>query len=248
MTESKTTLKKILFAFLAIGMMTACSNEEPKAADAEDSTMEPSEETTEVIIEEYDWIILEDGFGSDGEDKVSLTETKPAEEGEAAATVMEPISHDEFAERISPVVYIEPAPIEVEITETIIPVLETETVTAYNSKGKEKGRIEVVHNSQSGEIVSVSYTHKGHKDEYGAQPGMSAKEVKKLRKDMKHMMHRGKYYLYSDVSNVMYVLDAKDNMGNEITEMEMDEYVVQAIVWKDKKHHTDMAEVTFLSE
>lgn len=232
-------------ALLAIVVVTACSSPEPKAEEVEEQTEEVVEE---VIIEEVEWIIVEDGFGTDGAEKVTLTAAKEEQPEEAAMIEMEPITHDELAERIEPLIYIEPAMIEIEVSEMVIPINETETLTAYNSKGKEKGSIQVIHDLQTGEVVSVSYTHKDHVDEYEVSPGMSAKDVKKIRKDMKHMMHRGEYFLYSDVSNIMYVLDVKDNMGDEYTEMELDQFEVDAIVWKDKKHHKDLEEINFIEE
>jgi len=235
--------EKLLLAALAIVMVTACSSPEPKAE--EEQTEEIVEE---VISDEIEWIIVEDGFGVDGPQKVTLTAPKEEQPEDAAMIETEPITHDELAERIEPLDFMEPAMIEIEVTEMIIPIYETETLTAYNSKGKEKGSIQVIHDLQTGEVVSVSYTHKDHVDEYDVSPGMSAKDVKKVRKDMKHMMHRGEYFLYSDVSNIMYVLDVKDNMGDEYTEMELDQFEVDAIVWKDKKHHKDLEEINFIEE
>jgi hypothetical protein len=53
------------------------------------------------------------------------------------------------------------------------------------------------------------------------QAGMSGKEVKKLRKELKHMVKNGQIFLYDDQSNIMYLLDAKDQ-GNEVTEEQID--------------------------
>ncbi len=198
--------EKILLALFAIGIMTACSSPEPEVEEEETEVV-----VEEVVVEEVEWIILEDGFGTDGTEKVSLTAPKEEQPEEAAEPEMEPITHDEFAARIQPLEYMEPSMIEIEVTEAIIPINETETLTAYNSKGKEKGSIQVIHDSQTGELVSVMYSH----------------------------------FLYSDVSNIMYVLDVKDNMGDEYTEVELDQFEVDAIVWKDKKHHKDLEEITF---
>ena len=51
---------------------------------------------------------------------------------------------------------------------------------------------------------------------------MSGKEVKKLRKELKHMVKNGQIFLYDDQSNIMYLLDAKDQKGNEVTEEQID--------------------------
>lgn len=137
---------------------------------------------------------------------------------------------------------------EITITETIIPLGETETVVSYSGKGKVKDTLQVVTNAE-GEVQHIVFAHKHHKDEYDVAVGMSAKDVKHLRKDMKHMEKHGKVFLYSETSNVMYVLTATNESGDRYSESnvadndkllaaEVDEMTVQAIVWKDKKHHS----------
>ena len=66
---------------------------------------------------------------------------------------------------------------------------------------------------------------------------MSGKDVKKLRREMKHMLKHGKVFLYDDQSNVMYLMDAKDYAGDEVAVAEVENMEVSAIIWKDKKHH-----------
>ncbi|MCM5663432.1 hypothetical protein [Galbibacter mesophilus] len=123
---------------------------------------------------------------------------------------------------------------EITITEAIIPIDETQTLTSYTKKGKVKDSLQVISDGE-GNIEQIIFTHKHHKDIYDVQAGMSAKEVKKLRKELKHMIKHGKVFLYDDTSNIMYLMDAKDADGNEITEGEIDSMSVQAIIWKDKK-------------
>ncbi len=243
--------KSIFGACAAVVFLSACSSNEPKEeVVVEEVVAEPVEEEVHEA-----WVVHETGFGD-----VSLHNDEPApepvesEEASAEASEVEPmetkttpapISHDEFKERIKPATYIAGEPLEVEIALATVPISETETITAYNSHGKEKGTIEVVHDSRTGEIVSVAYTHKGHRDQYDISPGMSAKDVKHIRKDLKHMKHRGEHFLYSDVSNIMYVLDVSDNKGHEMTEIDFEQVEVDAIVWKDKKHHNDIEILDF---
>ena len=66
---------------------------------------------------------------------------------------------------------------------------------------------------------------------------MTGKEVKKLRKEMKHMVKKGQVFLYDDQSNIMYLMDAQNMVGDEITAADVETMEVQSIVWKDKKHH-----------
>jgi hypothetical protein len=241
MKRSDKPLFGILWVLSFVAILASCSSPEKKEETTRVEDEEVIEEAEKAIAEEdfQHWQIHEDGYG-----EVRLRAEKEVDEQGKKMKKMEPITHEELKEKMEPhyVAY----HTEVEITESIIPVMETETLTAYNKKGKEKGTIQVVHDSQTGEVISVAYRHNNHTDEYDVTTGMTAKEVKKLRKEMKHMKHRGEYFLYSDVSNIMYILDVKDSEGQEYTEAEMDEMVVQAIVWKDKKHHDDMISVEFL--
>jgi hypothetical protein len=242
MRIEKIKIVQLAIVSFCVAFLVGCGTSEDKKEVEKSTTSDEAVE--EVVIENFEIVVLEDGFSHSDHGKVSLH----TEDSEDEMTPVRPITHDEFIGRVKPMPHIEPIPTEIEITESIIPLSETETLSAYNSKGKEKGRIEVIHDSQTGEIVSVTYAHKHHKDQYDVQTGMTVKDVKKLRKKMKHMMHRGDHYLYSDESHIMYILDIKDDIGNELTDVEFDDVVVQAIVWKDKKHHTDMVDVAVLSE
>ncbi len=51
---------------------------------------------------------------------------------------------------------------------------------------------------------------------------------------MKHMVHKGQVFFYSDDSNTMYLLDTKTADGKEVVEADVDESFVSTIVWKDK--------------
>ena len=63
------------------------------------------------------------------------------------------------------------------------------------------------------------------------------RKVKQLRKELKHMEHHGKIFLYDENSNLMYLMDAKDFEGDEIKVEDVESMEVEAIIWKDKKHH-----------
>jgi hypothetical protein len=130
------------------------------------------------------------------------------------------------------------APVEeITVTEAIIPLDEEQTLVSYSKKGKAEDTLQVI-SSGDGEIQQIVFSKKHHKDVYDVENGMSAKEVKKLRKEMKHMVKHGKVFLYNDDSNVLYLLDAVDTEGNEVLEAEVDTMNVQAIIWQDKKHHS----------
>ena len=72
---------------------------------------------------------------------------------------------------------------------------------------------------------------------YDVKAGMSGKEVKRLRREIKHMIKKGQVFLYDDQSNIMYLMDAKNMAGDEITAVDVESMDVQAVIWKDKKHH-----------
>ncbi len=125
----------------------------------------------------------------------------------------------------------------VEVTEAIIPLEETQTVVSYAKKDKNDAAIQVVTNLQTGEIEQITFVDKKHQDIYDVQAGMSGKEVRKLRREMKHMIKKGQVFLYDDQSNIMYLMDAQNMVGDEITVADVENMEVQSIIWKDKKHH-----------
>ena len=126
----------------------------------------------------------------------------------------------------------------VKVTTAAVPLDETQTVTSYSKKGKEKDAFQVV-TSSDGSVDQIVFADKRHKDVYNVQVGMTGKEVKKIRKDMKHVVKKGKVFLYNDDSNIMYLMKAEDEMGNEIDTSRIDNMQVQAIVWKDKRHRNE---------
>lgn len=225
-----------LSVFTLVLYIAACSQAE-KRETAEENIAAVEEEGPN--LEDEPWVIHEHQINH-----VPLTsraETAPSiqeNEAEEAESMDEPYEiytvemvEEEFLE-------VEYEPIEtINVTEMIIPLSETQTVTSYSKKGKAKGDTLQVISSGDGEIEQIIFTHKKHKDTYDVRAGMSGKEVKKLRKELKHMVKHGQVFLYDDASNIMYLMDVQDAMGNEVTYAEIDTMDVQAIIWKDKKHH-----------
>lgn len=123
------------------------------------------------------------------------------------------------------------------VEEAIVPLEETQTIVAYNKKNEEEATLQIISVPGSEEIQQIIFTDKKHKDVYDVQAGMSGKEVKKLRKELKHMEHKGDHYLYDDQSNIMYLMHAENGYGDEINGVEIDQMEVAAIIWKDKTHH-----------
>ncbi len=125
----------------------------------------------------------------------------------------------------------------IDVEEVIVPVEETQTVVSYNKKGEAEAAFQVIHDPETHEIRQIVFMDKNHRDIYDVQAGMSGEEVKKLRKELKHMEHHGKIFLYDENSNLMYLMDAKDFEGDEIKVEDVESMEVEAIIWKDKKHH-----------
>jgi hypothetical protein len=125
----------------------------------------------------------------------------------------------------------------VEVTEVAIPIEETQTIVSYGKKGQPQAAFQVVSSGPDNEVEQIIFTDKKHTDVYDVQAGMSGKEVKRLRKEMKHMVKKGQVFLYDDESNIMYLMDAQDMAGDEVTAADVESMDVQAVIWKDKKHH-----------
>lgn len=118
----------------------------------------------------------------------------------------------------------------------IIPLDETQTLVSYGKKGDAQATLQVV-TDPDGNIESIAFTDKKHNDVYDVNTGMTAKEVKKLRKEMKHMVKKGQVFLYNDESNVMYLMSTQNNLtGEEITDEDIETMEISSIVWKDKNH------------
>ena len=132
--------------------------------------------------------------------------------------------------------------IEEDVTIDIIQIKETQTVFSINKKGKDEGTVQVISCPGSDEIEQVIFMKGKHKDVYNVEAGMSGKEVRKLRRELKHMVKRGQVFLYTESSNIMYLMDDKIledgvTIAEDITIEEVEELNVEAIIWKDKKHH-----------
>lgn len=197
---------------------------------------------------------LDDAASSEAEKDESEMEAQASEmeaeaEAELDAEVEEEMAEAEYEEEyeIAQAEAIDEALLEaeyiekttIEVTQAIVPLDETQTVIAYNKKGEAISGIQVV-TTPDGEVEQVIFQDKKHKDVYDISTGMSGKEAKKLRKELKHMEHKGKVFLYDESSNIMYLTDIQNMAGDEITEVDIENSEVTAIIWKDKKHHKKM--------
>ncbi|WP_339868517.1 hypothetical protein [uncultured Algoriphagus sp.] len=202
----------------------------------------PSEKTEEIVLEEEPEVVLVEDFvlviDEHKLDKTPITNhpsaapaAKPAAEPDNTSYEVLP-AVDFQKEMLTSYDLVEVPVIQSEIA---IPLDETQTVMAYNKKGKSKGAVQVVSNSD-GEVDHILFEDKNHKDIYDVQAGMSAKEVKKLRKEMKHMVKNGQVFYYTDDSNIMYLLDTEVPEEGAVVEADIEESVVSAVIWKNKNH------------
>lgn len=249
----KSITKKVMTIIFSFALLS-CSNEQAKLPESELEVIVLDEV---VEVDEVDvWLIDEHQINSiavtsKAKDSVEAEkESKSREKKNAVKEVAEESSEELAADteelyEIASLEAIEAQLAEeeyearqiVEVTETIIPLEETQTVVSYNKKGNELASFQVISNPDNNEIEQIIFTDKKHKDVYDVQAGMSGKEVKRLRKELKHMKKKGQVFYYDDTSNIMYLMTATDRAGDEYTEGDIETMEVQAIIWKDKRHH-----------
>ncbi|WP_020533074.1 hypothetical protein [Flexithrix dorotheae] len=245
-----------ILAFFVFGSILFSSCNSAKESSTKEME-EPAEEIVDVVVEEDIWIIEEHHYDQIPLSAEAKMETPAMEESASDETVVEeagvesPLGNTEAEEQMTSGIEMETMKAleanlmekdfemleTVEVTEMAIPLEETQTVVAYGKKGETQATIQVITNLQTNEIEQIIFADDKHQDIYNVKAGMSGKEVKKLRKEIKHMVHKGQVFLYDDQSNVMYLMSASDMEGNEITEAELETMEVQSIIWKDKKHH-----------
>jgi len=239
----KTRLQIQVLMFLLIIIAVACDQKSKNEAGQE----EPSDV---LVVEEVDvWIIDEHQINDVPLTSKAEKAKEAAKEEQETEEVEEEIEAEEVIEEEAYEIYtmeainatLEEQAYEaseiVEVTEAVIPIDETQTVVAYNKKGKPEAAFQVVSSGPDNEVEQIIFTDKKHTDVYDVKAGLSGKEVKRLRREMKHMVKKGQVFLYDDQSNIMYLMDAKNMAGDEITAADVESMDVQAVIWKDKKHH-----------
>jgi len=233
-------MKKVLFAVMFVGitsaLLTSCKDNKKQEVIEEIVVVE--EVVPEVQLNTV-WVIgehkINDVALTSKADLKAKEQKEEAAEVEAVEEAYEIATVEAVAEDLAILDY--EAHQVAEVEEAIIPLDETQTLTSYSKKGKEKAELQVISSGPDNEVQQIIFTHKHHKDVYDVSVGMSGKDVKKLRREMKHMLKHGKVFLYDDSSNVMYMMDAKDYAGDEVVVADVENMEVSAIIWKDKKHH-----------
>ena len=118
------------------------------------------------------------------------------------------------------------------------------TITSYSKNETEVMKV-VSDPTNPNDIDYIVFTdqkkNKGITDVYGISAGMTAKEARHLRKDLNHFVKKGKVFLYSEDSNILYEMDGITTDGQEVTQEHVDNMNISAIIWKDKKDNAHVA-------
>ena len=217
--------------FGALALITSCK-EDKKETPSEEKVVVEEQPMADVTSIDADVILVNEHHF----DKVPITShgRKIIEGGEVSLDDEPKDVKVHTAEQMHTVlIENEYEPQELEVTQAVITLDETETFVAYNKKDEEIGMLQVVTDA-NGEISKIAFADKNHRDTYDVQNGMTAKEAKQLRRRLKHVKRKTDHYLYDDQSNIMYLLDIQDDMGNEITAAEIDKAEIRAIIWEKK--------------
>ena len=110
----------------------------------------------------------------------------------------------------------------------------TKTVTSYGKNGKEV--MKVVSNPTNPDVIDyIVFTDKDNNtDVYGVNVGLTGKEARHLRKDLKHFERNGKVFLYNEESSILYETDCRTSDGKVITDNDIDNARITSVIWKDK--------------
>jgi len=200
------------------------------AIPAKSSTEIKEEETEEAEEIELDEEIVEGA-------EIAVIEEEEIVEEEIEEEEYEILASEDVHEAL----LAECAPVEEEVVVSSVILDETQSIKSFKKNGKEAGEIQVI-STPDGVVEQIIFTGGKHQDVYDVQTGLTGKEVRKLRKEMKHVVKKGQVFLYSESSNVMYLMDdtvksVDGKINEEITIDDVNEMNVQAIIWKDKKGH-----------
>ena len=72
-------------------------------------------------------------------------------------------------------------------------------------------------------------------DIYNITTGMTVKEARNLRHDLKHFVKRGRVFLASDDSNILYELAGEITDEKVVAKEYIDDMRIKHIIWRDKK-------------
>ena len=110
-----------------------------------------------------------------------------------------------------------------------------DTLTIYSVKKKDVEAFQIISDPNDPDAVQqVIISDKKGVDMYNVQNGMTVKEVKKIRGQMKHVVKHGKVILYTDDSNIEYTATLKDGQGDSVSESDIDDLQIDGIVWESK--------------
>lgn len=229
---------------VAILATVSCGNETAEKTEEVEIETIPAEAPVveEVTVVEMDLIMVhEDGFSH--QHAAEIAEAKKHEghdhgdDGHAKPQKVKLTNNGAAAKTADITSYMQSrsfTPVKVEDTEVLaLPTEEDQTLMAFDKDANFEGQVHVVSSNETGEVTSIVFTGKHHVDEYNVSAGLTGKEARQLRKDLKHMTKNGRIFLYEEGSNITYLMDSKDLVtGEEITQDDINNMVIEGVIWQ----------------
>jgi hypothetical protein len=126
-----------------------------------------------------------------------------------------------------------PAGLPVSVSISGVNVVDKAMLVAYEKKGVELMQV-TVDESDPEQVMHVVFMSKDHVDVYDVRPGMKGADARRMRRELKHMVHKGRVFLYDESSNITYRMAVSDGAKEVYSEQEVDTMEVEAIVWSNK--------------
>lgn len=126
-----------------------------------------------------------------------------------------------------------PAGPPVSVSITGVNVVDKAMLVAYEKKGVELMQV-TVDESDPAQVMHVVFMSKDHVDVYDVRPGMKGADARRMRRELKHMVHKGRVFLYDESSNITYRMAVSEGAKEVYSEQEVDTMEVEAIVWSNK--------------
>ncbi|MBC7451999.1 MAG: hypothetical protein H7259_10970 [Cytophagales bacterium] len=239
----KTTKSLIALTLVAASLsVLSCKDKAPEETAKTDSTKTDTIEVVKIDFVSPAPFISESHVGHvkmhAHKDKAKAAKTSIADTSKLIDyKTMEALKYSQFKTGLEDSSYV--AGIPDTITETITSEVLSDDyiITAFNKKGDAKESVIVYTDpSNPDNIEQIIVTHKNAVDVYNVSVGLTAKEARHLRKDLKYVQKKGKVFLVDEQSNILYELKVTDSAtGETYTEDELEQMEVQSIIWKDNK-------------
>lgn len=249
-------MKKILVPIFAIcvSLFTVSCGAEKKIDDAKDAVGAAADSASAMADSALDVVVEEEVIEFIPVDETSVESVPLNEKWHAAVKANKPEAEKQAAAKEKPVKTaskddVTKALESKDLTPSPQPALNSNDVVsltadpinqtlAMTSFGKRKNEYLTVVSSPTdpNKVDQIVFTNKKHTDIYKISPGMPVKEVRKLRKDLKHFVKNGKVFLANDDSNILYMLNVTAPDGKNVySDAELDNMDVQSVIWNNAK-------------